>query len=236
MITRTAAVAIWLFAGHAAAGLLYWLLLQIPESNAWMLAASLLALLAAVWLAGVIEMTALLAFAVDGPMRGALASALRRAWLIVLPCLLFGAIWWLTREAADWLARYAGQMDAAIIARTGWTRTAWLHATADWVVVLVRWVIGIALAAALAAALARHGWRGLHPRWVSRALRPRVIGATAAALAIGVWLPWQAAYWRPAWLPPNWTQPVFAAVKLLVLFGVMQLAWAAVLRAAARQR
>jgi hypothetical protein len=236
VITRTAAVAGWLFTGHAAIGFLYWVLLQIPESNAWMLGASLLVLLAAVWLVGVIEMTALLALPVEGPMRGALASALRRAWLIVLPCLLFGAIWWLTHESAIWHTRYAGQIDAEIIARTGWTRAGWLHTAADWSVVLVRWVIGIALSAALAAALARHGWRGLHQRWVSRALRPRVLAATAAAVGFGLWLPWQAVYWRPAWLPPNWMQPAFAAVKLLVLFGVAQLAWAAVLRVAARQR
>jgi hypothetical protein len=76
----------------------------------------------------------------------------------------------------------------------------------------------------------------MQPRWVSRALRPRVLAVTAAAVGLGLWLPWQAVYWRPAWLPPSWAQPAFAAVKLLVLFGVTQLAWAAVLRAAARQR
>jgi hypothetical protein len=228
------AVAGWLFAGHALLGLLYWLLLQIPESNVWMLASSLLVLLALVWLAGVIEMTALLAFAVDGPMRNALSPALRRAWLIVLPCALFAAIWWLTGAAAGWHGRYAGQVDAAIIARTGWTRTAWLHEAADWLIAAVRWVIGLSLAAALAAALASQGARGLHPRWVIRGLRWRPLAITAAAAAIGVWLPLQAAYWRPAFLPPSWVEPAFASVKLAVLFAIIQLAWAAVLRTAAR--
>jgi len=224
----------WLVAGHALLGMLYWLLLHIPESNAWMLASSLLVLLAAVWLAGVVEMTALLAFAVDGPMRDALSPALRRAWLIVLPCALFAAIWWLTGAAAGWHGRYAGQVDAAIIARTGWTGTARLHEAADWLIAAVRWVIGVSLAAAFAAALAIGGLRGLHPRWAVRGLRWRPLAVTAAAAATGVWLPLQAAYWRPAFLPPNWLEPAFAAVKLAVLFAIMQLAWVAILRTAAR--
>ena len=234
MIRRVAAVAGWLVAGHALLGMLYWLLLQIPESNVWMLASSLLVLLALVWLAGVVEMTALLAFAVDGPMRDALSPALRRAWLIVLPCALFAATWWLTGAAASWHGRYAGQVDAAIIARTGWTGTAWLHEAADWLIAAVRWVIGVSLAAAFAAALAIGGLRGLHPRWAVRGLRWRPLAVTAAAAAIGVWLPLQAAYWRPAFLAPNWMEPAFAAVKLAVLFVITQLAWTAVLRTAAR--
>ena len=236
MITRVAAVAAWLFAGHAALVLLYWLLLQIPESNAWMIASSLLVLLAAVWLAGLVEMAALLALGADGPMRNAMAPALRRAWLIVLPAALFAAVWWLTGEAAAWHARYRGQIDAEVIAQTGWTRTAWLHAAADWIAVVARWVFGTSLAAALAAALAREGWRGLHPRWARRGLRWRPLAATAAAMAIGVELPWRAALWRPAFLPPNWIEAAFAAIKLLVLFAVAQFAWALVLRSAARQR
>jgi len=235
VITRVTAVAGWLFVGHAVLGWLYWLLLQIPESNAWMLAFSLLVLVVAVWLAGVVEMAALLAFVVDGPARGALAPALRRAWLIVVPFAVFAAVWWLTGEAADWHGRYRGQIDAEIIARTGWTRTAWLHRAADWLVAVVRWVLGTSLATALATALARQGWRGLHPRWLRRGLRWRPIVVIAAAGVIGLWLPWRAAHWRPVFLPPNWMEPAFAAAKLLVLFAVAQLAWAVVLRAAARQ-
>jgi len=122
MIARAAAVAGWLAAGHAAVGCLYWLFLQVPESNAWMLAASFVLVLTSLWLTGVIEMTALLALAEDGPMRGALGTALGRAWMIVFPLGLFVAMWWATGEAAAWHARYSGQIDAEIIARTGWTR------------------------------------------------------------------------------------------------------------------
>ena len=236
MITRIPAVAGWLIAGHALLGALYWFFLQIPESNAWMLASSLLVLLAALWLAGVIQMTAILAFAVDGPMHGALAAAVRRAWLVGLPVAIFAAVWWLTDAAAAWHARAAGQIDAAIIAGTGWTRTGWLHAAAAWALALLRWVVGTSLAAALAAALATDGLRGARPRWVGRALRWRPLLVTAAAVVMGWWLPLQASYWRPAALPPNWMEPAFAAAKLAVLFAVAQLAWAVILRTAARQR
>jgi len=236
MITRAAAVAGWLAAGHAAVGCLYWLFLQVPESNAWMLAASFVLVLTSLWLTGVIEMTALLALAEDGPMRGALGTALGRAWMIVFPLGLFVAMWWATGEAAAWHARYSGQIDAEIIARTGWTRTAWLHAAVGWLLAFLRWVAGLSLAAALAASLAKEGIAGLRPRWMRHALRWKPLLATAAAVTLGLWLPWQAAIWRPASLPPNWFQPAFAAGKLLVLFVVAQLAWAVVLRSAARQR
>ncbi len=236
MITRAAAVAGWLVTGHAAIGCLYYLFLQVPESNAWMLAASALIVVSAVWLTGVVDMTALLAFAEDGPMRSALGTALGRAWLIVFPLGLFAAIWWATGEAAAWHTRYSGQIDAEIISRTGWTRTAWLHAAIGWTLAALRWVVGLSLAAALTTSLAKVGIAGLRPRWMRHGLRWKPLLVTAAAIALGLWLPWQAIYWRPAWLPPNWIQPAFAAAKLLVLFVVSQLAWAAVLRAAARQR
>ncbi|MFO7694381.1 MAG: hypothetical protein R6V57_14950 [Vicinamibacterales bacterium] len=236
MTTRLAAVTSWLCAGHAAVASAYWLLLQIPESNAWMLAASLLVLLIGVWLTGVVETAAMLSLQADGPMRGALAPALRRAWLIVFPLGLFAAVWWLTGAAAHWHARYAGQIDAAIIAQTGWTRTGGLHAAAGWLIAAIRWAAGLSLAAAMTAALARDGIAGLRPQWMRRGLRLRPVALTAAALAAGVWWPWQYVYWRPAFLPPNWTQPAFAAVKLAVLFAVAQLAWAIVLWAAARER
>jgi hypothetical protein len=162
--------------------------------------------------------------------------ARRRAWLILVPIGLFAATWWLTGAAAAWHARASGQIDAWIIARTGWTRTAGLHTAVGWMVAFVRWAAGLSLAAALTSALARDGLNGLRRRWVPRGLRPRALAITAAALVAGVWWPWQAAYWRPGFLPPNWAQPAFAAVKLAVLFVVAHVAWAVVLRAAARER
>ena len=88
-MTRYRGILAWLSAGHAVLAGLYWLLLQIPESNVWMLAASGLVVMAAVWLTGAIEMTASLAFAADAPVRSALGTVLGRAWMIVFPLGLF---------------------------------------------------------------------------------------------------------------------------------------------------
>lgn len=234
-MTRFRATLAWLCAGHAVLGGLYWLLLRIPESNAWMLAASLLVVFAAAWLAGVVEMTAFLALRERDPMSAALKISARRAWLVVLPLAAFAAFWWLTAAAADWHARHASQIDAWIIASTGSTRTAWLHAGFAWAIAFLRYGVGTALAAALLGALASHGFRGLVSGWIPRGLMWKPLLVTSAALLIGIWLPWHAVYWRPASLPPTWAQPAFAAVKLLLLYVAGNLAWAVVLRTASRQ-
>jgi len=233
--TRTRAIVAWLVAGHLLVGGLYWLLIQVPESNAWMLVASLVIALAALVMTGVIEVTAILAWTASEPMGVALKTALLRAWLGVLPLAVFGCVWWLTGAADDWLARHAGQIDAWIIAKTGWTKTAALHTSLVWVSAFVRYGIGTSLAVALLAALARQGPRGATSSWLRRGLAWKPLVIITAVLFVGVWLPWQAVSWRPASLPPTWVQPAFATVKLGVLYLVGNLAWAVVLRTAARQ-
>ena len=235
MTTRTRAIVAWLVAGHLLVGGLYWLLIQVPESNAWMLASSAAIVFATLLLGGIIESTAILAWTSSEPMSAALTTALRRAWLVVLPLAVIGCVWWLTGAADNWLARHAGQIDAWIIAKTGWTRTAALHTSLAWVVAFIRYGIGTSLAVGLLASLAKRGLRGATSSWLRRALAWRPLLIIAAVLFVGVWLPWQAVYWRPASLPPTWVQPAFAAVKLGVLYLVGNLAWAVVLRTAARQ-
>ena len=235
MTARVLPVLAWLCGGHGVLGGLYWLLLQIPESSVWMLAASCLVVSAAVWLTGVIEMTALLALPADGPMRLAFGTALRRAWMIVFPLGVFAALWWATGEAAAWHARYSGQVDAEIIARTGWTRTAGLHAAVGWLLAFLRWAAGLSLAAALTASLAKEGVEGLRPRWMRHGLHWKALFATAVAIILGVWLPWQVVFWRPEALPPTWVQPAFAVLKLLLIYVAGNLAWAMVLRTASRR-
>jgi len=234
-MTRTRAIVAWLAAGHLLVGGLYWLLLQVPESNVWMLASSLLIVLAALVMAGVIEETAILAWPSNEPMGVALRTALQRAWLVVLPLAVFGCVWWLSGAADDWLARHAGQIDAWIIAKTGWTNTAALHTSLVWVSAFVRYGIGTSLAVALLGSVARQGLRGVTSPWLRHALAWKPLVIVAAVLFVGVWLPWQAVYWRPASLPPTWVQPAFAAAKLFVLYVVGNLAWAVVLRTASRQ-
>ena len=234
-MARVLAVLAWLCAGHAVLGGLYWLLLNIPESNAWMLAASLAAVIAAAWVAGLVEMTAMLALGGDGPPTSAARRAAGRAWLIAFPLVVFAAIWWVTGWAADWHTRYAGQIDAWLIAKTGWTRTAWLHSGLTWFLAFVRYGAGTSLALALLAALAAAGPGGMASRWPARGLAWRRLIVISLALLAGLWLPWQAVYWRPAVLPSTWVQPAFAAARLLVLYVIGNLAWAVALRTAARQ-
>lgn len=235
MSARILAAVAWLCAGHAVLAGLYWLLLQIPESNVWMLGASLAVVLAAAWLTGIVEMTALLTTGAAGSMRASARASIRRAWLIVLPLALFAAVWWLTGFAVDAHARHSGQIDAWMIAKTGWTRTARLHESLAWLLAFVRYGVGTSLAVALMGALATGGPRGLASRWIAGGLAWKPLTVTSLALLVGIWLPWQAVYWRPASLPPTWVQPAFAALKLLALYVVANLAWAVVLRTAPRQ-
>lgn len=234
MRTRMLAALAWLCVGHAVLAGLYWLLLQTPESNAWMLGASLALVLAAVWLTGIVEMTALLTVGAGGSLRASAQASIRRAWLVVLPLALFAAIWAVTGAAANWHARGSGQIDAWIIAKTGWTRTARLQESLAWLLAFVRYGVGASLAAALLGALATEGQRGLASRWIPRGLAWKPLVVTSLALFVGIWLPWQAVYWRPASLPATWVQPAFAALKLLALYVVGNLAWAVVLWKASR--
>jgi hypothetical protein len=233
-MTRMRATLAWLCAGHALAGGFYWLLLQVPESNAWMLGVSALLVFAGLVLLGVVETTAVLGLTTVEPMGAALKTALRRWWLVIFPLVVFGCIWLITGDVQRWLTRNASQIDAWIIARTGWTRTAALHTSLAWLVAFVRYGIGTSLAVSLLAALASRGLRGLGSDWARAGVGWKRLLAVSAALLIGLWLPWQAVYWRPASLPATWVQPAFAAVKLTVLFIVANLAWAAVLRSARR--
>jgi len=234
-MTRTRAIVAWLVAGHLLVGGLYWLLLQVPESNAWMLASSLLIVLAALVMTGVIEVTAILAWTASEPMGVALKTALLRAWLVALPLAVFGCVWWLTGTAQDWLTRHAGEIDAWIIAKLGWTKTGGLHISLAWALAFFRYGVATSLAVALLASLAKQGLRGATSSWLRRGLAWKPLVIISAVLLGGVWLPWQAVYWRPASLPPTWVQPAFASVKLFVLYVVGNLAWAVVLRTASRQ-
>jgi hypothetical protein len=235
MMTRYRRALAWFCVGHVVLAGLYWLLLQIPESNIWMLAASAVTALAAVWVSGVVELTGVRILAATEPLPAAARIACVRAGLVVLPLAVFAVMWWLSGAAADRHARHSGQLDAWMIANTGWTRTAWLHEGLSWLIAFVRYGVGVSLAATLLSALASAGISGVASRWILKALRWKPLLATTLALLAGIWLPWHVAYWRPDALPPTWVQPAFAGLKLALLFVVGNLAWAIVLRTAARQ-
>jgi hypothetical protein len=226
----------WLAAGHILiVGLAMWLL-QVPESNAWMLALSLVIVMAVILLTGVVEHTAVLAAPGDVAFSAAVGRAVRGAWLIVYPLVVVGAFWWAGDAVQSWLNRHAGELDASLIATFGWTRSSGLHTALAWTVSFLRWGVGISLAVSLMTALAGAGLRAMFGRaWLGRALSWKQLLVVSAALWLGLWLPWQAVYWRPASLPPTWVQPAFAVLKLSVLFLMANAAWAVIVKTAARR-
>jgi len=237
MIRRTTALVSWLVLGHAALGGLYWTLLLVPESNVWMLAASLLLVLGIAWLLGLVEGVSLLAWRLSGSIRQSLAPAARRAWLVVFPLLVFALVWWLTGLMSGWVDRNWSEMDAWILLKTGWTRAVILRSALDHVIAFVRLGVGASLALSLFAGLLSNGARGLlSMSWLRRAFRWRTLMVVAAALVVGVLLPSHLAYWR--WLPTGssatWFEPAFAAAKLSLMFLLANVAWAAVARTVAR--
>jgi hypothetical protein len=233
---RFLSTVVWLAVGHAALGVVFWVFLQVPESNVLMLAASLLLVMAMIVVLGCVEAFGVARAQSEKELLEAAGLAGRRAPLVVLPLAGFAIIFWLTGVAGNWLTVRTGEIDAWIIATTGWTRTAGLHAALGWLLAFVCFGIGISLAVSLFAALVVDGPQAAgRTAWLRRGFGWRQLVVTALAVLVGIWLPWKAVYWRPTSLPPTWVEPAFAAAKLAVLFLVANVAWTVVLWAAARE-
>ncbi len=236
MSTKGIAITGWLVMGHAILGGLYWLLLQIPESNVLMLTAS--AVTAAMILigTGIVSGTGLAWWPGSGFGAAAGAGVRRAAW--VVPALaVFGLFWFITSVITARHAGHATEVDAWFLATFGWTDVSWFHTAFAWVLWFIRYVVGAGLALALLAAAVHGGARAvIGLRWIPRAFHWQTVLVTTFAWLIGVYLPWQFVVpWRPASLPASWVQPAFAALKLGLVFVLMNAAWAIVLRRAAGQ-
>ena len=234
MTTRLLAITGWLAAGHAVLGGLFWLLLQVPESNVLMLGVSALLVLLIGAGAGFVESAAIAAWRRDRPWRVAASRALSALPFFVLAAAIVVALWWLTGLGLRWAAAHRSEIDAWLMAHWGWTRTAVLHAAIVWLLRTVRFALGVSLGAALIAAGVNEGWRAVvRMGWLSRALAPRRWIPAGLALLLLVWLPWQAVDWRPALVTATWAEPVFVAVKLAGLYLVSHLGLALALAPAA---
>lgn len=235
MMAALVATVLWLLVGHAVAGGVFWGLLQVPESNVWML--SLSALLSALFivLVGFVETDAMLMWTGRWGIGERAARSVRNIPAAIIALLVFAAFWWFTAWMMGRAYTYRGEIDAALMARFGWTKTAWVHSTIAWIVWFVRYPIGVSLALSLTASAAAQGYAAIvRFRWLVRGLAPLRLALVTVWLLVLIWLPWQAVYWRPRSLPANWLEPVFVAAKLLVIYLVANVGWSLVLRTVAR--
>lgn len=235
MIRRGLIVLVVVLVGHLLVGSLSWALLNVPESSVWMLMLSATLLVLILVVIGLTETTALLTLTPDLGLRGAAARAWT-AWPFIVPALVvIGAGWWASTSLdASW-TRHAGEIDAWLMFRFGWTDTSWLHRAVDILLVLVRWVIGPSMGLALLASGARGGVRAIARwTWIRAALSRRQLGSLGLAWLVLVVLPLKAIYWRPDTWPPIALEPFFVAAKLGLILLATHVGWTVALHETAR--
>jgi hypothetical protein len=227
---RLAIITSWLLAGHAMWLAVFWGLLQVPESSAWMLVLSGVLVLMLIVMAGALHAGASAAWDLTRPVRAALLHGIWYVPAALAAGVLFGAIWWLTGAVLDWHTGIAGQIDAWYIARTGRTDSRWIHFAIFWATMFVRWSVGLTLASSLLGSLTTINAAALKDvAWFRSALAP------ARWLAITFWfvllvaLPWQVVDWRPARISVG-AELWFVGAKLAVIAVAMAVGWALVLR------
>jgi hypothetical protein len=230
-MARLASIAAWLLAGHGLWVALFWSLLQVPESSVWMLALSAVLAIVLVVLAAAVQSGASAAWQTDRTVAPALAAGSRRVDAAMLAALVFGALWWATEALLTWHAGVAGQIDAAFIARTGRSQTQWIHATFFWLVMFLRWTVGLTLAVSLLSAAVTRGPAVLRSgAWIRSAMAPRSWLTVTFWFVLLVAIPWHLVDWRPRSLSLG-VEPWFVGAKLALVAVAMAVGWALVLRA-----
>jgi hypothetical protein len=216
----------WGAAGHAVLlALLFWLI-NVPESNAWMIALSLALCLATLFVAATVEGTATAWIVADLDFPRALRRGARALIPFVCGVAVAAACWWAARRIEGWHVGRSGEIDAWMIARFNAANTVWVHRTINAVAFVLRWIVGLALGWSVLAAWARGGVRAIaRLTWVRTGLSPQTIALTAIAIVLFVALPWRAAWWRPRGLPATWVEPASAATKLAALYLIVHVGW-----------
>jgi len=227
---RLAAIAAWLVAGHALWLALFWGLLQVPESSAWMLALSAALSMALVAGAAAVQSGGSAAWLTEKPFVTALMAGVRRPQAALLPAVVFGLLWWATQFLLEWYAGVKGQIDATYIARTGRSQTQWIHTAFFWIVMFLRWPVGLTLAVSMLAGAVAGGLKvRTSGAWIRTAMAPRVWLAVTFWFVLLVAVPWQLVDWRPRGLSIG-MEPWFAGAKLTLVAVAMAVGWALVLR------
>lgn len=234
-VRRLLAVVCWLFVGHLALGGLYWLLLNVPESNVLALGTSGLLVLLIVIGLGIVDVTGLAWLQPDRSFRAALGRSLRLLPVFVIALVLWWAINWIAGAIELRYEARTGEITAWFIAKFNWTRTNWVHRLIPLLINGFRYVLGVSIAVSLLAAATMDGVGAIfRPRWLMRALSPVSLVIITVSIAALIWLPWQYVYWRPAAIPANVVEVLFNGIKLGAIGLLAHLGWALVLWAPQR--
>lgn len=205
--------------GAAATGGVFWLLLNVPESNAFALALSAgLVVLAAVltgYTVSVVVATLDEATVVDAARRG--FNGLPG---FLLGLAVFCALWYVTNTIDGQWTLHSGEIDALLLRYAGTANTRWLHTSISWLLWVVRWGIGLAVVCGVTTSRVKRLSVG---RGFGLASSPLPLGSTVAGILVGSEGFWSLAYWRPKGLTADKAEVLFVSVKLsaLLLLGAM---------------
>lgn len=233
---RLATVTLWILAGAALTGGVYWSFLITPESTIWTLAASGLLLMAAAFL---------LALTISGAMvgwrHGVSSNHVRAAVAgvpgIVPAALIAALIWWLVGSATDRITIYSGPINAWFIATLGWDDVSWLFTGITWLAAWLKWVVAVMMALSVMAAILAAGWGAVAGgAWIKRALAPRSLVVATLLFAAFVAAPWlYLTPWRPAGLPATSVELAFVIAKLAATALLMAVGVALIIRQATQK-
>jgi hypothetical protein len=213
---RLSSSALTLAIGYGAAGGLFWVLLNVPESTVPALLASLLLALLIVAVAG-LTTAAAVAISQGGSSRSIVRRAAKALPAFLIGIAIFAALWWLTTAADGVWAGYRGEIDALFLRYLGATRTEPLHVAERWLTWMVRWGLGFSVVAALVSAACVGGMRAIVQGLRAAVSLTPLAAVTIGALAVGEGL-WRVAAWRPRSLPPSSAELVFVVAKLGLLY------------------
>ena len=198
--------------GAAATGGVFWLLLNVPESNALALLLSAVLVLLLALFAG--YTTSVVLAAADGvTVAEATTRGVRGLPGFLLGLVVFCALWLLTTSIESQWTLHAGEIDALFLRYAGTANSRWLHTSISWLLWLVRWGVGLAVICGVTTSRVKRQSVG---RGFGLASSPLPLGATVAGLLVGYGL-WSLAYWRPNGLPANTMELLFVSIKLSAL-------------------
>lgn len=226
---------IWILAGTALAGALFWAFLNTPESTLVTLVLSLIL---------VVSTIAVLAVTIGGALAGwssgrAMISrdTLLRAVVAFVPALLVTASgWFAVGHALEWLTATSGEISAWFLATFGWQDIRPLLRGLALVGEWFRWVVvPFASLVWLGHAIAGRWQPKADYAWLPRTAGPLRLLLVTFVAWLTLWLPTAyGLYWMPQGLPQTWIEPAIAALKLATMAVVGAAGLSLIIRLASR--